>query len=395
MAAANPNASGRAALGLAQELGFALAGVAPAAPTAHEQAYRRWVATGRHGEMDYLERYVEQRLDPRAMVPGAASVLCVADRYPFPGQNVELHHGRVAGYARGDDYHKVIKKRLHKLADALIAKHPDHTFRSAVDTAPVLEREHAARAGVGWTGKHTLTIHPTAGSYLLLGEIITTLPLTAPPEPPETPETPAPPEDSLAAARKHSSAAALPGLPIADHCGTCTRCIDACPTRCIDPAGYALDATRCISYLTLEHRGRINPELFESMSDWIAGCDVCQDVCPHNAKAQERAQRDELPATLEPYEPRNGAFDLLEMLSWSEDDRRAAFRGSALKRMKLPMVQRNALIAAGNALADGDHPPLRQRIEQLASDEDAAALVRNTARDVLAALNKKTHQQNT
>ena len=379
----------------ARDLGFALAGVAPAEPSAYEAHVRAWLAAGHHGEMGYLDEHLEKRLDPRQLVPGARAVICVADRYPaqapqeLAAADDGAPRGRLARYAWGDDYHKVLKKRLFRLADALRERWPGHTYQACTDTAPVLEHEHAARAGIGFTGKHTLTIHPRLGSWLLLGEIVTTLPTAT------------------------SGEAA--GVPAAEPlrffgdgfqgCGTCTRCIDACPTDCIRP--YTVDAERCISYLTLEHRGPIDPALHEPMGDWIGGCDVCQAVCPFNrplrleapAAQPEPEGDDGEPAPGEPlnrdphprYTPRPPApsMDLRAVLDFTAEDRAAALRGSALKRMKLPMLKRNALIAAGNHLREREDAELRRRIERLAEDETEDELVRHTAQQVLDRLTQK------
>jgi epoxyqueuosine reductase len=219
--------------------------------------------------------------------------------------------GRIARYALADDYHEIIKPRLHDLADWLKTIAPDAQTRCAVDTAPVMEKELAARAGVGWLGKNTCIINESVGSWLLLGEVLTTLDL---------------PPDS----------------PAIDRCGTCRRCLDACPTQAIT-APYQLDATRCISYLTIEHRGEIADELAPKVGDWIYGCDICQDVCPWNRRAI---------GTLEPaLQPRfeSGTLDLRELDSWTADDYQRVLRHSAMKRVKLPVLQRNARIAERNA----------------------------------------------
>ncbi|MFA9477402.1 tRNA epoxyqueuosine(34) reductase QueG [Phycisphaerales bacterium AB-hyl4] len=391
--ASNPqrNEAARRVRELADELGFALCGIAPAAASDHADFVRQWLADDKHGEMHYLATNLDLRLDPRELLTGARSVIVVADVYP-PGvydsptdtQQPQPPVGRVARYAWGDDYHKTIKQRLHRLADALRERHPAAVFRATVDTAPLLEREHAARAGLGWIGKHTLTLHPRLGSYLLLGAIVTTLDLADAAE-----------ED-------------YPGhtLPPTDHCGTCTRCIDACPTQCIaDPAHHqghrTLDATRCISYLTLEHRSLIDTSLHASMNDWLAGCDVCQQVCPYNQPIETRPPpapeirnvKSDIALPIHPrYTPRAEltlGLNLLDVLNWTADDRQRVFQGSALKRMKLEMVKRNALIAAGNALMQNDDPPLRQRIHELAHDADEHTLVRDTARQIVARLERK------
>jgi len=303
-----------------------LCGICAAAPTSRPRELLEWLEAGKHGEMTYLERHAAQRIDPGKMLPGAKSIICVADRYSDGRADAALKagHGRIARYARGDDYHIVMKKRLHRLCDDLAERFPGEMFRACVDTAPVLEREHAARAGLGAIGKHTLLIEPGVGSYLLLGEVITTVEL--------------PPDESRESI---------------DPCGTCTRCIDACPTDAITP--WSVDATKCISYLTIEHRGPIDETMHEPMGDWIFGCDICQEVCPHN---QPTNRTREAPVH-EAYEARRDSFDLLGVMNWTEDDRRAAFSRSALKRAKLPMMKRNAIIAAGNALA------------RAAADEDA------------------------
>lgn len=353
---------------LAQPLGFALVGVAPAELTGHEAFLRDWLSKGLHGEMAYLAEHLSQRIDPTVLLPGAKSIICVADRYAARAPEASTAapsnpHGRVARYAWGDDYHQTIKKRLFTLADVLRERFgAGHQFKVTVDTAPVLEREHAMRAGLGWIGKHTLLIHHRLGSYLLLGEIVTT----------------------LAIETSGDADYPLPLRPGTDHCGTCTRCIEACPTRCIASEGYALDASRCISYLTLEHRSLIAPDLHNAIGNWVAGCDVCQEVCPHNRPGEARDE----PVRAE-YEPRPGVaggLNLLELLNWSAEDRQRTFTRSALKRMKLEMVKRNALIAAGNHLARQDHPALRARITELAKDEAEHPLVRETARQVLARL---------
>ncbi len=327
-----------------EALGFALAGIAPAEPTAYELQLRQWLEDGKHGEMHYLARNVEVRIDPRKFVEGARSIVCVADRYSdgtaeggAPGK------GRVARYARGDDYHVVIKNRLHRLCDELTKMFPGETFRACVDTAPVLEREHAQRAGLGAVGKHTLLIDPGVGSYLFLGEVITTLPLS-----------PSAPAES-------------------DPCGTCTRCIDACPTDAISP--WSVDATRCISYLTIEHRSAIDEGYHEAMGDWIFGCDICQEVCPHN----QTSERSRSAAVYPAYRSRHEGFDLLAVIDWDEAARRKVFTRSAMKRAKLPMMKRNALIAAGNAVARDDDAGLRTAIGRIADDPAQDEMVRATA----------------
>lgn len=342
----------------AAQLGFALIGVAPAIPTKRSEYIRDWLGAGRHGQMAYLADNIERRMDPRRLLPGARSVICIADRHPAttaPSSQDAQASGKIARYAWGNDYHEIIKKRLFALADALREVWPNEQYRAAVDTAPILEREHAVQAGLGWIGKHTLLIHPDLGSWLLLGQIVTTLAIEADDEP---------------------SQRAIP-----DHCGTCTRCIDACPTQCIEP--YRLDASRCISYLTIEHRSLIDPELHEPMGDWIAGCDVCQEVCPFN-RAEKRDNASFL-GLLPDYaiRPPAPAIPLLDLLEWDREARQVALKRSALKRIKLDMFKRNALIAAGNYLNDHTDKILRQRIEEISEDRLEPEMVRATARQVM------------
>ncbi|MCB9844548.1 MAG: tRNA epoxyqueuosine(34) reductase QueG [Phycisphaeraceae bacterium] len=337
-------------------LGFALAGIAGVEPSRFEREYRSWISERRHGSMAYLGRDVASRMDPGAVLPGARAAIMVADRYARRGgvdSPATPGRGRIARYARGSDYHRVMKRRLHALCDALRAEHAGEQFRAFVDTAPILERELAQRAGLGWVGKHTLIIHPREGSYLLLGGVLTTLRLPMPEDRPVE----------------------------ADHCGTCTRCIDACPTGCITP--YSIDASRCVSYLTIERRERIDTSAHEGMGDWLFGCDVCQEVCPHNSA---RPSGQGLTEPRAEYAERTATFDLLDVLGWTAERRADATRGSALKRATLSMMRRNAAIAAGNAVRAGRDASgaLRARLGELACDSGEVALVRDAARDALS-----------
>jgi len=371
-------------LNSASARGFALAGIASAEPSEHAEAVRQWVAEGKHGTMGWIENHLEIRLDLDKLLPGAKSVIAVCDAYASEGvegagaeglsgktQKAVASHlaplplnastpkpkGRIARYAWGDDYHKVLKKRLHGLADALAAQYPDAAFRTAVDTAPALERELAARAGLGWQGKNTMMIHPRHGSYTLLGVIVTTLELPS------------------------SEQLDYPGLtvPGADRCANCTRCIEACPTGAIAAEGYSIDASRCVSYLTIEHRDVIDDALLQGVGGWIAGCDICQEVCPYNAIGE----RNPLPihGRYDPGPRRlDAGLDLLEVLSWTAEDRARVFRGSALKRIKLDMIRRNALIAIGNVLVERDDAAMREAVRGCLDDE--SELVAATARQV-------------
>jgi epoxyqueuosine reductase len=349
----------------AKTLGFDGVGIAPAEPSRYRDYYRQWLDTGQHGTMEYLNRRFDERTNPAVYLPGARSVICVAMNYhvPLEDGSVSRHTGippvlvapengtsshrhathtgetpvsrmslpqpaphpasppntgergarneaRVARYALGDDYHDVLKTRLHQLADWIRSKEPTAQTRAAVDTAPVMEKELAARAGIGWMGKNTCIINESIGSWLFLGEVITTLEL--------------PPDD-----------------PAIDRCGTCRRCIDSCPTGAIT-APYQLDARKCISYLTIELREDIPHELRSGLGDWLYGCDICQDVCPWNSKAPA--------AQLPEFQPRfsSGKLDLHEVLSWRDEAYRGRLRGSAMKRVKLPILHRNAKIVLEN-----------------------------------------------
>ena len=318
---------------LAGQVGFDLVGIAEARRVDRAKYLRDWLARGRAGRMAYLDRYFEQRVDPRRLLDGARSVIVVALNYrqvigPPPD---DQPRGRVAMYAWGDDYHVVVKDRLRKLIDALRSEIDDpFDARPYVDTAPILEREWAAAAGVGWIGKNTLAINRELGSYFVLGEIVTTLDLACDP-------------------------------PAADRCGTCTCCLDACPTGALS-APYQMDASRCISYLTIELREDVPAEFHRQMGDWVFGCDICQQVCPHNRKAPAGSALGIRSPGPHPV--------LSEILSWTPDAHRAAVQGSAMDRATLAMFKRNARIAMANIeetstvdrQADGDAGPPAGRV---------------------------------
>lgn len=340
-----------------EDLGFALSGVCDAGRSEYAQPLRDWIAAGKHGSMSYLAEHADVREDPARVLENARSAIVVADLYATRDDNTDTPlqpgQGRIARYARGRDYHHILKKRLIRLADELRADFPDAGFRVFTDTAPVMERELAARAGLGWSGKHTLLIHPKIGSYFLLGGILTTL------------ELPPPADQSV----------------VTDHCGTCTRCIDACPTGAITP--YSVDARKCVSYLTIERREPLDPQLFEGFRDWVYGCDICQEVCPHNSPRDSPPLGKTANAA---YQSDRDRFDLLELLGWDEQTRRAAFTGSAMKRAKLDMMRRNAVIVAGNWLKREEVPELRARLEAIAGDAGEVAMVREAAARVVADL---------
>lgn len=311
------SARSRAALvkRLAGETGFNLVGIAPAEPSRWGEAYRAWIAAGEHGAMEYLGRHLDERLDIQKRFPWARSVVAVALAYWQPDPPTEQRPdaaspaGRIARYAWGRDYHRVIGHKLEQFEKQLRAALAPEAFEARIytDTGPVLEREWAVRAGLGWMGKHTLVIHPRHGSWFLLGEMITSLELAA----------------------DH----AMP-----DHCGTCTRCIDACPTKAITP--YHVDATKCLSYQTLENRGEVPESLHPPMAaaGFIAGCDICQEACPHNRQPLASTTAD---FTLRDPAP---AMSLQEILAWSEQEWDIATRGRAHRRARYDMWQRNARI---------------------------------------------------
>ncbi len=287
------------------ELGFCFVGFARAERLDDEaRRLEAWLRQGAHGKMAYMENYFDLRIDPTKLVPGAKTVICLGFNYHNPEKPADPDALRISQYAYGEDYHRVLKRRLKTLLGRMQEKFGSIQGRCFVDSAPVLEREWARRAGIGWNGRHTLTIHPKMGSYFFLAEIICDLEMAY--------------DD-----------------PIKDHCGTCRRCIDACPTQAIHPQGYWLDASKCISYLTIELREEI-PEIFRGqIGRWIFGCDICQEVCPWN----RFAQRHQEPA----FEPHP---DLLHMTQrdWIEitaDVFERLFSKSAVKRAKLQGLQRN------------------------------------------------------
>jgi epoxyqueuosine reductase len=306
--------------------GFDRAGVAALSPSAHGEAYLRWLARGDQAGMGYLERRVEARLDPASLLPGARSALCVALQYwPLSSEDAGPAGDlwpRVARYARGRDYHEVMGERLAELARRIDGELPGTGTRAYVDTGPVLERELAARAGLGAVGKNTNLLHPEGGSWFLLGELLTTLDLD-------------------------------PDVPLADLCGSCTRCLDACPTGAL-PEPYRLDANRCISYWTIEHRGAIPESVREGLGDWVFGCDVCQEVCPWNA-APPAADHPDLALP-----PARSELDLAGLLALPREEYVERFRGSPMKRAKLAGLKRNAALAMGNR-GDPRHLPALAR----------------------------------
>jgi epoxyqueuosine reductase len=316
---------------LAIEAGFDLAGVASAEAPRELRAFADWVGRGYAGEMAYLTSQVEKRSDLRVAFPWARSVLSVALQYDTPAvysTDAPRDRGWIARYAWGDDYHEVMKAMLVRLVERLAAEAGPFVSRTYVDTGPIAERAYAAAAGIGAWGKNTCLLHPDHGSWFFLGEVVADLDLQ-------------------------------PDTPRADMCGTCTACLDACPTGAL-PAPYVLDATRCISYLTIEVKGTIPEEKREGLGRHVFGCDICQDVCPWNRRRRARAG----PA----FEAREGlvAPDLAELAGLDAESFRERFRRSPLKRAKRRGLLRNVAVALGNSGDPGKRPVLLR----LAEDED-------------------------
>jgi epoxyqueuosine reductase len=301
----------------ARSLGFRLFGVAPARPSPHLDAYLRWIEAGMHGEMTYLAREdrLARRRDLTRILPDARSVVTVGLNYPpataAPTPVNDPTHGRISNYAWGADYHDVMLARLNELGDTLARG--SASWRAYVDTGAILERSHAADAGLGFIGKNTLLIHPRYGSYLFLGELLTDLAL---------PPTP------------------LPRMP---DCGSCTRCLDACPTGAlVEP--YVLDARRCISYLTIELKGWIPHDLRPLMGNWIYGCDICQQVCPWQRFARPTDE-----AAFRPIDQDRTALPLADVLAMDEAAFSARYKGMTIHRIRRERLVRNACVAAGNS----------------------------------------------
>jgi len=306
-------------------VGFDRAGIAAIDRTPTGEAFVRWLEADRHAGMAWMERRTEERLDPRALVPWARTALCVALQYADASDDRrgDLWRG-VARYARGEDYHRLMERRLDELCRRVEAIRPGTRTRRYVDTGPVLERDLAARAGLGAVGKNTNLLHPEAGSYFFLGEIFL-------------------------------DCEAAPDVPIEDLCGTCTACLDACPTGAF-PEPWVLDSRRCISYWTIEHRGALPEEVREDLSGWVFGCDICQEVCPWN-----RAPVGDVSPALES-SPRRSELDLIGVLRLSREAYVERFRGSAMKRAKLEGLKRNAVAAMATSGRSAYVPALLEAI---------------------------------
>ncbi len=320
----------------AQQLGFALVGISPVMSPPHEESFARWLRRELAGELEYMRRTESLRRDPRRLVPWAKSVISVGMNYytAFPRPPMSSQpNGWISRYAWGEDYHNVIKRRLESLLERIRIIHGTPVEgRPFVDGGPVLERDFAGVAGLGWIGKNTQLISPKKGSWFFLGELFVDLPLTY-------------------------------DRPLRDRCGKCDLCLKACPTGAfVGP--YVLDARRCISYLTIELKGFIPRHLRPLIGDHIFGCDICQEVCPYNVKAE--------PTTDQAYQPKTGlhAPQLIPLLSLDQEAFRIRFRGSPILRAKRRGLLRNVAVALGNIQSPEALPAL------IGALDDDEALVR-------------------
>ena len=307
----------------ARALGFDLVGVAPITTFREMEFYPKWLERGYAGEMRYLERQKPSRMDPKSLMPEAQSVVVCAVNYNTdrPLTSYDRVRAWISRYAWGQDYHEVLQKKLETLAQWIQEQSPTRT-RTYVDTGPLLERVFAKYAGIGWFGKNTCIINERTGSWLFLGCIITDVELGY-------------------------------DVPVPDRCGTCTRCIDACPTGAIlEP--YVLDSRKCISYTTIELRGGIQEDARKGIGHHLFGCDICQDVCPWNRRAPQSSD----PA----FQPKQDLFwpELERLLDLTEDEWRSLIRGTAMKRAKVKGLVRNLMVVSGNSGARQLLPKLRK-----------------------------------
>jgi epoxyqueuosine reductase len=320
----------------ALRLGFDQVGIAPAVVSPGYPDFLRWLDAGFAAGMGYLERQEPSRSNPATLLEGVRSIVVVSVVYGSnpsgrAAERTSPTQGRVARYARGVDYHRVLWDKLGLLLDWLTREEPTARGRAVADTAPLLERDYARLAGIGWIGKNTMLISRKLGSFTFLGALLTDREL-------------------------------VPDLPHeADHCGSCTRCLDACPTGAF-PGPYELDARRCISYWTIEHRGMLADEYAEKLNGWVFGCDICQDVCPWNRKAPS-GRLDEFEARPEWVGP-----DLIE---WLNDDRAtwsARLKGTALTRTKRAGLLRNAALVLGSRRRSEAIGALASRLDDIGED---------------------------
>lgn len=296
----------------ALEIGFQKVGIAKAEMLSEEGEHlNEWLNRGFNASMQWMQKNVEKRIDPRKIVSDAQSIISVAINYFSPDEHsIKSDEGKISRYAWGEDYHIHVTKRIEMLAECIKRLAPESENRYYVDTGPIMEKAWASRAGLGWQGKHTNLITKEYGSWVFLGEIITTEKL------------------------EYDS-------PMEDFCGTCTACIDACPTDAIREP-YVVDSNRCISYLSIEHRGEIAKELGKNFDQWIYGCDICQDVCPWN-KFQQQTDHSEFSPRVENINP-----SLRELANISQEEFLRRFKSSPIKRTKREGIIRNASIVIDN-----------------------------------------------
>ena len=343
----------------ARRLGFHAVGVSAANPGPDEKL-RVWLELGYQGSMAYLERQAEKRLHPGKVLPGVRSMVCVALAYPHsrPLPYDDPDRGVISRYASGTDYHSVMGSLMARLLESIREELPAVGARSYVDSGPVMDKYWAARAGIGWLGKHTNLLDRKLGSWFFLGEILLDVELD-------------------------------PDKPALDHCGSCTRCIDACPTDAIvEP--YLLDSRRCISYLTIELKEDIPQELRQPMGNLVFGCDICQDVCPWNHPVPDSSVPE-----LEP-RPVNRSPELWELAQLSPDEFRERFSGSPVKRAKWRGFVRNVAVAMGNS----GNPGLAPELKDLLNSEDPMvrrhagwALKRLGTREALDAVRRRCSEE--
>ncbi len=301
----------------AYRLGFETAGVCRAEPAAHIDFYRSWLDHGFHGTMDYLARHTDLKADPRQLLPEARSVIAVTLNYSRPN-TARPRHPHIATYALGRDYHGVIRGKLKRLSGWIERGYPGSTSRACVDSAPILEREYANRAGLGWFGKNTCLIDSHTGSWFFIGLLLTSVDFD-------------------------------PDAPAVGGCGTCRECIDACPTGAIVQADgrWQVDSRSCISYLTIEHRGEIAPKLAAKMGDWTFGCDVCQDVCQFNRQRSSQPSRARHTTEQDLHKPREWP-DLQQLAQIDEAAWDELSIGSPIRRAGIVGIRRNAKINVAN-----------------------------------------------
>lgn len=292
----------------AAEIGFHKVGIVAATELTHEGEHlRSWIGQGFHGEMAWIERELEKRIDPQLLFPGVRTVLVAALNYYTPHEyDNATGMGKISRYAWGDDYHDVLHEKLKELLNWIRSELPGTEGKVCVDTAPFMDKAWAVRSGVGWLGKHSNVITREVGSWVFLGSLLLNIDLE------------------------------YDGEVVEDHCGTCTACLDACPTNAIVQP-YVVDSRKCLSYGTIELRSEELPsEMADNLNGWLYGCDICQDVCPWN--------RFEKPTEEQRFEPRHGetSIDIETVISWTPENYAERFRRSAIKRAKLPGLKRNA-----------------------------------------------------